>query len=274
MPLDARACLGTHDVLFITLDSLRYDVAQTALEAGETPNLARLLGEENWERRHTPSTFTYGAHTAFFAGFLPSPACPEGVSDDRLFATRFPGSRTTGPRTLKFTEADIVSGFAANGYRTICIGGVGFFNKASALGSILPALFQESWWSPRLGVADPSSTKHQVRLACERIEACPKEKRLFLFLNISACHTPTRIFVKGAAVESVETQRAALRYVDTCLPPLFDVMTSRSDVLCIICSDHGEAFGEDGYFGHRLAHEKVWDVPYLETILPRVKAAS
>ena len=36
----------------------------------------------------------------------------------------------------------------------------------------------------------------------------------------------------------------------------------------VICSDHGTAYGEDGYTGHRLAHPVVWEVPYAEFILP------
>jgi hypothetical protein len=35
----------------------------------------------------------------------------------------------------------------------------------------------------------------------------------------------------------------------------------------IICSDHGTAYGEDGYWGHRVSHPVVWDVPYAEFIL-------
>ena len=27
-------------------------------------------------------------------------------------------------------------------------------------------------------------------------------------------------------------------------------------------TDHGTAYGEDGFHGHRLAHQVVWDVPY------------
>ena len=270
-PLDARSCLGAHDVLFVTLDSLRYDVAAEALIRGETPNLAGILPGGAWEKRHSPSTFTYGAHCAFFAGFLPTPGGPKGAAAQRLFATRFPGSRSTGRHTMVFEEGDIVSGFAAHGYRTICIGGVGFFNKRSQLGSTLPALFHESWWAPRLGVTGKHSTEHQVRLACERIAQCPDDQRLFLFLNVSACHAPNRIFVEGATCDGADTQRAALTYVDRCLPPLFRAMTARAPVLTVICSDHGEAYGEDGYHGHRLAHPTVWEVPYLETILPRVE---
>ena len=35
--------IGTHDILFVTLDTLRYDVACHALEAGLTPNLEKVL---------------------------------------------------------------------------------------------------------------------------------------------------------------------------------------------------------------------------------------
>ena len=30
---------------------------------------------------------------------------------------------------------------------------------------------------------------------------------------------------------------------------------------CIITSDHGTAYGEDGWSGHRVAHPVVWTVP-------------
>ncbi len=41
-------------------------------------------------------------------------------------------------------------------------------------------------------------------------------------------------------------------------------------LLCILCSDHGTAYGEDGYHGHRLGHPVVWTVPYAEFLLPEV----
>ena len=37
--------------------------------------------------------------------------------------------------------------------------------------------------------------------------------------------------------------------------------------LAVVCSDHGTAYGEDGYTGHRLAHPVVWEVPYAEFVL-------
>ncbi|HTE19484.1 MAG TPA: STM4013/SEN3800 family hydrolase, partial [Armatimonadota bacterium] len=250
--LRARELIGTHDVLFITLDTLRYDVARDALAAGRTPNLARVLPGGRWEERHSPGSFTYAAHQAFFTGFLPTPAAPG--QHPRLFALRFPGSETTGPHTCVLDAPDLVSGLSGQGYHTLCIGGVGFFNKQTPLGSVLPGLFAESHWSPELGVTGPHSTERQVALAVERLDQLPRGRRVFLFLNVSALHQPNCIFTPGATADSPATQAAALAYVDRCLPPLLGALRGRAPVLCILCSDHGTAYGEDGYHGHRLAH--------------------
>ncbi len=264
--LDATQLVGTHDVLFVTLDTLRYDVAVEELRAGRTPHLAQILPGGRWEERHSPGSFTYAAHHAFFAGFLPTPAAPG--PHPRLFATRFPGSETTTAQTYVFDTPDIVTGFASLGYRTICIGGVGFFNKQNPLGSVLPSLFMESFWSSDLGVTHPHSTENQVALARDRLDKLPADRRVFLFVNISAVHQPNRIFLDGATEDSLASHAAALRYVDTHLPPLFEAMHGRGPVLAILCSDHGTAYGEDGFSGHRLAHPTVWTVPYAEFVLP------
>lgn len=261
----AADLVGTHDILLVTLDSLRYDVASAALAAGQTPTLSRLLPGGAWERRHAPGSFTYAAHQAIFAGFLPTPAAPG--PHQRHFALSFEGSRTTGPDTAVFDAPDIVSGLAGRGYHTLCIGGVGFFNQRSALGRVLPSLFAESHWRPAFGVQARDSTAAQVGLAVERIAALPPERRLFLFINISATHPPTRPYRLGASRESPETQAAALAYADSALPPLFTALGRRAPTLCILCADHGTAFGEDGYHGHRLAHPTVWDVPYAEFLV-------
>jgi hypothetical protein len=266
-PINARRLVGTHDVLFVTLDTLRYDVARDMLAAGRTPNLARWLPGGMWERRHTAGSFTYAAHHAFFAGFLPTPADPRlEVAHGRLFAARFAGSETTTERTAVFDTPDIVDGFAAAGYHTVCIGGVGFFNKLTPLGSVLPGLFAESHWSAELGVTDPRSTENQVRLAGQVIDRLPATRRLFLFVNVSAIHPPNRCYLPGAAEDSLQSHAAALAYVDRTLPPLLDRMRRRGPCLCILCSDHGTCYGDDGFHGHRLAHPAVWTVPYAEFV--------
>ncbi len=257
--------LGVDHLLFITLDTLRYDVAMAAWEHRQTPTLGAYLPADGWERRHSPATFTYAAHHAFFAGFLPTPIAPG--KHVRRFAARFAGSETTTSDTIVFDTPDIVSGFAQVGYTTICIGGVGFFNQVTPLGSVLPGLFHHACWTPHLGVTEPRSTEHQVAAALEAIEHVPTAKLIFLFLNVSALHQPNYFYLEGAAHDSPETQQAALAYVDSQLPPLFDTLRQRGTTFAIICADHGTAYGEDGYVGHRLAHPVVWDVPYAEFYL-------
>ena len=265
--IDARTLIGTHDVLLVTLDTLRYDVAAAALERGQTPNFSRLLPGGAWERRHSPGNFTYAAHQAFFAGFLPTPDRPG--RHPRLFAARFPGSETTGPATFVFDAPDIVTGLARCGYHTICVGGVGFFNRASELGNVLPALFAESHWEPSFGVTDRRSTENQVAFALAAAARLPLSRRMFLFINVSALHQPNCIFTEGATEDSAETQQTALAYVDRALAPLWTMLAERAPTLCIVCSDHGTAYGEDGFRGHRLSHSVVWTVPYAEFIIPK-----
>lgn len=265
--LNAKAVIGSHDVLLMTLDTLRYDVARACLESGRTPNFAAVLPAGRWERRHTPGSFTLAAHQAFFAGFLPTPVDPG--PHPRLFAAAFAGSETTAETTFTFDAPTLVEGLRRVGYHTACIGGVGFFNKQTALGRVLPDLFDESHWSAELGVTSATSTERQVALGCAILREIPAERRSFLFVNVSALHQPNCIFAPGETVDSPRTQAAALAYVDRCLPPLFDALRARGDTLCIVCSDHGTAYGEDGYVGHRLAHPVVWNVPYAEFVLPR-----
>jgi hypothetical protein len=261
--------VGSHDLLLLVLDTLRFDVAVEQLEQGRTPTLAALLPPGGWEERHTPGSFTYSAHQAFFAGFLPTPARPG--RHPRPLSLRFEGSETTTESTCILDGANIVEGLRRRGYHTACIGGVGFFNQKNPLGSALPGLFDEAHWSEALGVTDPDSTANQVALATEILARQPREQRLFLFINVSALHQPSW-FYRGpdaAQQESLASHAAALAYVDSQLPPLFAALRRRGPSLCIATSDHGTAFGEQGYRGHRLAHPSVWTVPYAQFVLQR-----
>ena len=264
-PDDTNEIVGRHDILWVVLDALRFDVAARCLAQGRTPHLARRLPPGGWERRHTPASFTLPAHQAFFAGFLPTPARPGRHA--RRFALRFAGSETTAPGvTCVLDGADLVGGLAARGYHTACVGGVGFFNKLNPLGRVLPGYFEESHWSPAMGVTDPRSFEHQLDVV-EEI-AARATGRLFLFVNVAALHQPNHFYLEGGpAHDTPASQEAALAYVDRHTPRLFEVMGRRGPTFAVVFSDHGTAYGEDGYHGHRLAHPAVWDVPYAEMMV-------
>ena len=265
--IDMNRVVGTHDLVMITLDTLRYDVAASLHEAGRTPHLSELTGPGGWQRRHTPGSFTYAAHHAFFAGFLPTPATPG--PHPRLLAAKFEGSQTTAPTTCALEAANLPAGLAQRGYHTVCIGGVGFFNPAHPVGAVLPGMFAETHWSPRLGVTDPDSTTHQLELAAHVLGARAQDEPVFLFVNVSALHQPNHFYLEGAATDSLQTHAAALEYVDGCVPILCEALAARDrPSFYMIFSDHGTAYGEQGFQGHRLSHPSVMDVPYTHGFLP------
>lgn len=271
---DMNEVIGRDDLLLITLDTLRYDVAVELAAAGRTPHLARYLPSGTWQRRHAPGSFTYASHQAMFAGFLPTPAEPG--PHPRLFAARFAGSETTKGRTYVFDTPDLVSGLAAAGYRTVCIGGVGFFNHQGPLGSVLPGMFQESHWEPEFGVTSPVSFEAQIDRAEQVMRGLPPDQRLFLFVNVASLHQPNWFHLPGATSEAGDTREshaAALEYVDRHIGRLLTAARSRRRCFTIVCSDHGTTYGDDGYTGHRLGHEAVWTVPYAQFFLEPTEAA-
>lgn len=254
--------VGTHDIVFMTLDTLRFDVAADALAQGQTPHFARWIGDAGWEQRFTSGSFTYAAHHAFFAGFLPTPARPG--RHERLFASRFGGSETTGANTFVYPESSLPLALSRLGYRTICIGGVGFFNQQTELGSVFPNMFQTAEWSPEFGVTSVDSPALQFTRAAELLEE--SKQPTFLFINVSAIHQPNRHYVKGLEIDTLDSHRAALIAVDEALPILQNALSKRKHVFCIVCADHGTAYGEDGFSGHRIALPCVMNVPYAEFV--------
>jgi hypothetical protein len=264
--LDMHEVVGRANLLWVTLDCLRHDVAVRALAEGRTPNLATVLPPGGWEARETPGTFTLAAHLAFFHGFLPTPV--GNGPHPRLFAVEFEGSLTIVPQTYTFAGVDnVIAGLRRLGYRSLCVGGVGFFNRRNPLGRILPGYFEESIWHPSMGVTARHSTAVQVRSALDWLERVGPGERVLLFLNVSATHPPHGHYLHEGAEDSPASQAAALAYVDSQLPPLFAALRQRGPCFALFMADHGEAHGEDGRRGHRLAHPTVTTVPYAHCFL-------
>lgn len=63
--------------------------------------------------------------------------------------------------------------------------------------------------------------------------------------------------------ELKERQINTVRYIDKVVERLFDIVPPNTYIT--ITSDHGELFGEEGYFGHGpIMHNKVFEVPFME----------
>jgi hypothetical protein len=246
------------NILFVTLDSLRYDVARTALDEGLTPALAGLLPEGGWELRQTPGSFTLPAHTAYFSGFLPK--LPQPEQPTRFWECRPPAFKKVPPETFVFDAPNLLAGLGQHGYRTVCIGGVTYFSRETPLGGVLPAMFDEDHWRPDFCSPEPDSTRHQVDQALSSAEG-HAGRPLFLFVNVSATHVPHAHYL-GESTDSVLSQAAALAYADEHLGRLITTLTRNQRWLIILCADHGDSFGEDGFWGRGTARPEVMDVPF------------
>jgi hypothetical protein len=72
-----------------------------------------------------------------------------------------------------------------------------------------------------------------------------------------------RMFDASTLAQLRNRQIEAVRYLDGVVEELFDIVPK--DTYITVTSDHGELFGEDGYFGHGpVQHEKVMEVPFIE----------
>ncbi|WP_406379789.1 STM4013/SEN3800 family hydrolase [Streptomyces sp. NBC_01618] len=254
----AQVIRSGQPILFVTLDSLRYDVAATAMAGGDTPHLARLLPGQTWERRWTPGTFTLPAHTAFFSGFLPK--LPQPHQPPRLWECRPPAFKDVDPQTFVFDAPNLLQGLTSHGYRTVCVGGVTYFSRETPLGSVLPDLFDEDHWRPKFCSPEPDSTRHQIDQALTLADQY-SGRPLYLFVNVSATHVPHGHYI-GQSADTADSQQAALAYADEHLGRLIDQLTATGPWLIIMCADHGDAYGDDGFHGRGIAHPSVTTVPY------------
>jgi hypothetical protein len=72
-----------------------------------------------------------------------------------------------------------------------------------------------------------------------------------------------KFFDNNRLEELRQRQIKAVKYLDRVVEELFDTVPKNTFIT--ITADHGELFGEDGYFGHGpVQHEKVFQVPFVE----------
>jgi arylsulfatase A-like enzyme len=72
-----------------------------------------------------------------------------------------------------------------------------------------------------------------------------------------------KVFDQAKLKQLRHRQIDAVKYLDGVVEEMFDLLPKNTYVT--VTADHGELFGEDGYFGHGpIQHEKVLEVPFVE----------
>jgi predicted O-methyltransferase YrrM len=263
-------------VLFVTLDSCRYDTF-----AGATVPALRQVGPLH--KAQAPSYFTFGSHAAMFAGFTPGVAAvaaplinPKFGKIFKLAGAAFPGK---GGEGFALEGRNIIAGFKRLGYVTLGTGAVAWFDPSTEAAQLLISEFDDFFYP-----GNSSSLARQLAWIDQRL-ASHLEAPVFLFLNIGETHVP--YYYEGApwtpgdnpcvpfqqvdrSADCRFRQRACLEFADVALGPLLERFSAATIVLC---GDHGDCWGEDGLWEHGISHEKTLTVPLLLRLRGREIAA-
>lgn len=260
--------------IFVTIDSLRWDTFQEA----RLPFL-RSLGL--WKKAFTQATYTFPAHMSFFVGKLPQtidqtdhydtvaarcdPVSGRLVRNRQLYRLDNPEAPRSALITLD--GGNIVEGFRRQGYTTVGTGAVSWFNPALPAGRYLTEPFEHYKFFDGPHHASHASACKQVDWVHQTLAG--RSTPWFLFVNFGETHHRFVYegcpwfddrFQYGDAVECKRRQRACLEYLDGQIQRLLQRFSGYD---LVICSDHGEAFGEDGLWGHGFYHPTIMQVPML-----------
>jgi membrane-anchored protein YejM (alkaline phosphatase superfamily) len=251
--------------LLLTYDSCRYDV----LVEARTPVLdsfSEILSAQ------TPANYTYAAHLSFFVGILPN------VSDEVEYYNRFTrqllglvevGETNVAKDALMRLESawNLPMAFMNHGYQTIGSGAMNWFRQHT---------LAQGFDRFRFTGTDADA---QIDFL---LECLGPERPFFGFINFGETHAPFSFAGKqgecpidvrarimkwppeeagavGRANEAFKHQMLAAEFLDTRLPRLFSGIPDNTVV--VLCADHGECFGEAGYWGHGVNHPQVLEVP-------------
>jgi hypothetical protein len=272
-----------NNYVLIVFDSCRYDAFVTG-----RPKTMRKLGK--LERRWAYASWTAPSHYNLLMGLMPH-ASPRGVFASDYYQRDFlKFNDRLGAEELEFKR------FVPRLYLPVLLQSLGY--KTHAMVS-LPVLNPSTILNSGFDSYRLMDQHNDLRAMFAAMHFDP-EQPSFYFLNTGETHYPyakpgepreswpqisgvhglfrhlddhvvggklrrrrTRAFDMKQLRELRDRQIEAVRYLDGAIEEMFDFLPSNTYVT--ITSDHGELFGEDGYFGHGpIQHEKVLEVPFLE----------
>ena len=253
-------------VLFITLDSCRYDT----FEAADAPALKSIAPLKSAQ---APGYFTYGSHSAMFVGFNPHVSSVQDAFLNpkyaKIFKLEYGGYAGKTDAAFTLQGANVIEGFEAAGYRTFGTGATGWFDPDTPTGRHLSAPFQSFLFDPGPGACERQVTWVEAALGDAG------DTPVLAFANLAETHVP--YWHQGASwsysdnpcipfqtvdrsADCAMRQRLCLEHVDGKLQRLLDRF---SGATTFVCGDHGDAWGEDGVWEHGVAHPAVLTVPWL-----------
>jgi hypothetical protein len=271
------------NLIVVTLDSLRFDSWVAA-----KPKVLGRLGDV--ERRFSYASWTAPSHYNLLMGLLPHTSPSHVYASEYYKRDLFKYSDRLGVPGLEFKSllpSIYLPTFLRQklGYRTNAMVSMPVLNRHTPVNRD----FDTYELMPKHN--DMSAMLDRMTFDADRPS--------FFLLNVGETHYPYALpdedpsewprisgvhgvfkhlddLVVGGQLEEVEgffdddkmrelqkRQIHSVTYLDGVFERLFDMVPENTWI--VVTADHGELFGEEGYFGHGpIAHEKVFEVPFVE----------
>lgn len=273
-----------NNYILIVLDSCRYDSFVRA-----RPQTMKKLGAV--ERRWSYASWTSPSHYNLLIGLLPHTS-PRHVYASEYYKTEFlKFNERLGTKDLKF--ASLVPRLylplflkETLGYRTHARVSLPVLNPKTILNqgfdsyklmenhNDMRAMLRDMPFSeehPSFHLLNVGETHYPYALPDEPPDEWPRISGVHGVFKHLDDHvvggklvTRKEKFFDSAKLELLrKRQIRAVKHLDGVIEELFDLVPKNTYIT--ITADHGELFGEDGYFGHGpIQHPKVWEVPFVE----------
>ena len=272
-----------NNYVLIVFDSCRYDAFVKA-----APKTMRKLGRV--ERRWAYASWTAPSHYNLLMGLMPHTS-PRGVFASDYYRRDFlKFNERLGAEGLEFKKfvprLSLPVLLQSLGYRTHAMVSLPVLNPLTILNSgfdtyklmerhndmaamVAQMKFPED--QPSFYLLNVGETHYPYALPTEAPEAWPQVSGVHGVFKHLDDHivggklrrSRAKVFNTAKLEELRQRQIGAVKYLDGVVEQMFDMLPRNTYVT--ITSDHGELFGEDGYFGHGpIQHEKVLEVPFLE----------
>ena len=276
---------ATNHFVIVILDSCRYD---TFMEAA--PKTITKLGPV--EKRFSYASWTAPSHYNLLTGLLPHTTPPHVYASEYYKEDFFNYNRRLGCKDIEFSKmvpALWLPGLLRNtlGYSTHARVSLPVLNprtginrdfdsfelmdKHNDMRSMLPTMKFTSD-RPSFYMLNVGETHYPYAKPDEDASMWPRisgVNGVFKKLDESVdaegnlVKDVTQFFDQAKLDELRARQVDTVRYLDGVFEELYETVPENTWI--IVTADHGELFGEMGYFGHGpIMHDKCFEVPYLE----------
>ena len=275
-----------NNLVLITFDSCRYDT----FAAAKTPNIDR-LGKT--EQRYSFASWTVPAHTVYLMGISPH-SSPSQVNSSEVYRKDFVkwSDRLNIP-DISFKsflpQLSLPSFLRKNGYKTHARVSMPVLNQTTNINNhfdsfqLMDCHYDFNAMIDSMDFSSDQSSFHILNVGETHYPYIIKGESADHLPRLHGVHGVFKHLddkvVSGTANDSEEytfteeslgvlkaKQQSNVEHLDKLFEKLYD--TCPKNTYFMVMADHGECFGEEGYFGHGpIFHKKVFEVFYVEGML-------